>query len=253
MNNRLGRYLRLFLIFSLLTSMTGCFYWWRAYQTYQQMDEFDQYFAIHSEEDFVVDFKDPILYSDDFIQLAKLRPSREIKTTDGKVFRYIFRKIDAQGQIVEPEISFYFDLLFNQDDKISRWVFSPLFLQIAPAKFLELSFRSLGGADINTEAKQLKVDTSKVKKIDAPLPLKQTVLDHLGAPLSIEDQGDQEVYLYHFQLEAHDIEEGYEERALSELRLTFDKNTEEMIKMAGRFAGLKISINYRKYQQQKQV
>jgi hypothetical protein len=253
MKDRLGRYVRLFLIFSLLLSMTGCFYWWRAYQTYQQMDEFDQHFAIHADEDFVVDFKDPILYSNDFIQLAKLRPSREIKTANGKVFRYIFRKIDAQGRIVKPEVSFYFDLIFNQDDKISRWIFSPLFLQIAPAEFLELSFRSLGGADINTEAKQLKVDTSKVKKIDAPLPLKQAIVAHLGEPLSIKDKGDKEVYLYHFQLEAHDIEEGYEERALSELKLTFDKKTQEMIKMAGRFAGLKISINYRKYQKQRKV
>ncbi len=248
MKNRAGRLLRLILVFSLLMSMTGCFYWVRAYQTYLQMDEFDDYFAIHADKNFVVDFKDPILYSDDFVQLAKLRPSQEIMTKDGKIFRYIFRKIDAKGHVIKPEVSFYFDLIFNKDDRISHWVFSSLFLQIAPPAFLEMSFRSLGSADINTGDKQLKVDTSKVKKIAAPLPLKQTVVAHLGEPLSIEDQGDQEIYLYHFQLEAHDIEEGYEDRALSELKLTFDKKTHEMIKMAGRFAGLKISINYRKYQ-----
>jgi hypothetical protein len=31
------------------------------------------------------------------------------------------------------------------------------------------------------------------------------------------------------------------------VKLTFDKSSEELIRMAGRFAGLKISINYRKF------
>jgi len=43
------------------------------------------------------------------------------------------------------------------------------------------------------------------------------------------------------------LEEGYEDRALSEVKLTFDKKTQELIKMAGRFAGLKVSINYKKF------
>jgi len=58
------------------------------------------------------------------------------------------------------------------------------------------------------------------------------------------------VYLYHFRLDAKDIEEGYEDRALSEVRLMFDKTTSELIKMSGRFAGLKISINYRNFQEE---
>jgi len=150
MKNRAGRLLRLILVFSLLMSMTGCFYWVRAYQTYLQMDEFDENFSIHADKNFRVDFKDPILYSDDFVKLAKLRPSREIVTADGKIFRYIFRKIDTNGHVIKPEVSFYIDLIFNKDDRISRWIFSPLFLQIAPPAFLEMSFRSLGSADINT-------------------------------------------------------------------------------------------------------
>ena len=242
------RFLRMALIFSLLSTMTGCFYWWRAYQTYQQMDEFDKYFAITTDKGFTVHFKDPIMLSDDFVQLAKLRPSKEYDTPEGKVFHYLFRKIDSNGNIVKPEVSFYFDLTFNDEDRVKSWTFSPLFLQIAPPEFLEMSFRSLGAADINTEAKQLKVDTSKLKKTDAKLPLKSVVVKNLGEPLSIENREDSEVYLYHFRLEAYDIEEGYEDRALSRLKLTFDKKTQEMIKMSGRFAGLKISINYRNYQ-----
>ncbi len=238
------------LIFSLLSTMTGCFYWWRAYQTYRQMNDFDEHFSISVKDDFTVHFKDPILFSEDFVSLAKLRPSMEENTPYGKLWTYIFRKVDKQGHNVFPEIKFYFTLAFNREDRIIAWSFSPMFLQIAPAEFLELSFRSLGEAVINQGKKQIKVSADKINKINAALPLKSAVLEQLGEPLEIEDKNTRELYLYHFKLETPSIEEGYEDRALSVLKLTFDKATQEMIKMSGRFAGLKIAINYRKYQQQ---
>lgn len=252
MKKKLVRLLRLLLIFSLLSTMTGCFYWWRAYQTYLQMDEFDEHFAIIVQDNFTVFFKDPILLSEDFVNLAKLRPSAEESTHLGKLWKYRFRKVDKQGNILLPEIKFSFDLAFNQEDRVIAWSFSPLFLQIAPPEFLELSFRSLGSAEINQGKRQLKINTDHINKINAELPLKSAVLNHLGEPLEIEDENTQEVYLYHFELEAYDIVRGYEDRELSVVKLTFDKKTQEMIKMSGRFAGLKISINYRKYQRHRQ-
>ena len=72
------------------------------------------------------------------------------------------------------------------------------------------------------------------------------MLEQLGEPIKIKIKKTKEVYHYHFLLETHDIEEGYEDRALSIVKISFDKQTKEMIKMSGRFAGLKISIDYRK-------
>ncbi|GAW87056.1 hypothetical protein bplSymb_SCF05302P007 [Bathymodiolus platifrons methanotrophic gill symbiont] len=137
---------------------------------------------------------------------------------------------------------------FNQQQEVTALLFSRIFLQIAPPEFLELSIRSVGSGVIDKKNRQLKVDVDKVGKINAQLPLKATVLANLGEPFKIEDAEDQEVYLYYFMLEAHGIKKGYENRTLSAIRLTFDKVSQEMIKMSGRFAGLKISINYRKYQ-----
>ncbi len=252
MKKQMFRFLRLLLLGTLLSSLSGCFYWWRAYQTYLQMDEFDKHFAISVDDSFVVYFKDPILLSEDFVSLAKLKPSAVEVMQDGKLWKYRFRKVDERGRLLKPEVQFSFNLAFDRDDQISSWSFSPLFLQIAPPEFLELSFRSLGSAEINQEKRQLKVDTDKIGQIDAQLPLKSVVLDKLGEPLEVEDQPEQTVFTYHFELEAYDIEEGYEDRALSVVKLTFDKKTDELIKMSGRFAGLKISINYRKYQQPQQ-
>ncbi|QWF71868.1 hypothetical protein KEF85_05250 [Methylomonas paludis] len=250
MQTKLSRYSRLLFIFGLLSTMTGCLYWMRAYQTYLQMDEFDRYFAIYAAEDFTVHFKDPKLLSEDFVSLAKLHASSEQTIPDGKLWHYVFRKVDKDNRLIKPEISFYFDLRFNKYDKISDWTFSPLFLQIAPPEFLEASFRSLGGAEINEAKQQLKAKAEFAEKVSAELPKKAKVVKQLGEPLEITVEDKQEVYFYKFILETHDIEEGYEDRAISEVRLTFDKADNELVKMSGRFAGLKIAIDYRDFKEQ---
>lgn len=232
---------------ALAASLTGCIYWVRAYQTYLQMGEFDRYFTVVAADDFTLEFKKPIMYSQDFVSLARLYPSENDPTLEGRRFRYWFRKVDSRNQLIKPEIKFYSELTFNRDDRITAWSFSPLFLQIAPPEFLEVSLRSIGGAKIDKEKQQLRANTDLMEKISADLPKKSAVIAHLGAPLEVKVEEEHEVYIYHFLLETHNIEEGYEDRALSEVKLTFDTSTQELIKMAGRFAGLKVSINYRKF------
>lgn len=241
------RGLRLIGLLVLAVSLTGCIYWIRAYQTYLQMSEFDRYFSVVAADDFTLEFKKPIMYSQDFISLAKLYPSENDAIPEGRRFRYWFRKVDSRNQPVKPEIKFYSELTFNKEDRITSWSFSPLFLQIAPPKFLEVSLRSIGGAEIDKDKQQLRANTDLIEKISANLPRKPAVIAHLGAPLEVQVEKENEVYIYHFLLETHGIEEGYEDRALSEVKLTFDKSTQELVRMAGRFAGLKVSINYRKF------
>ena len=241
------RGLRLIGLLVLAVSLTGCIYWLRAYQTYLQMGEFDRYFSVVAADDFTLEFKKPIMYSQDFISLAKLYPSENDAIPEGRRFRYWFRKVDSRNQPVKPEIKFYSELTFNKEDRITSWSFSPLFLQIAPPKFLEVSLRSIGGAEIDKDKQQLRANTDLIEKISADLPRKPAVIAHLGAPLEVQVEKENEVYIYHFLLETHGIEEGYEDRALSEVKLTFDKSTQELVRMAGRFAGLKVSINYRKF------
>jgi hypothetical protein len=108
----------------------------------------------------------------------------------------------------------------------------------------------LGGAEINEGKKQLRAKAEFIDKISADLPKKSVVLQQLGEPLEIENEEKQEIYKYQFHLDAREVEEGYEDRTLSEVKLTFDKESTELVKMAGRFAGLKISINYRNFQEE---
>ena len=241
------RFFRVLCLLALSGSLSGCIYWIRAYQTYLQMSEFDRYFNTVTTDEFTLQFKEPIMFSKDFVSLSRLHASEDDLTLEGRRWRYWFRKVDANNKLIVPEIKFYSDLNFNKEGKIIAWSFSSLFLQIAPPKFLEVSLRSLGGAEIDTEKKQLRGNNKLIDKIAEDLPKKPAVLAQLGKPLEIKDEGEIEVYLYHFLLETHHIEKGYEDRALSEVKISFDKKTQELIRMSGRFAGLKVSINYRKF------
>ncbi len=241
------RSLRIVFLLALAGSLSGCMYWIRAYQVYLQMNDFDRHFSVVANDEFTLHFKDPILFSKDFVSLSKLYASQDDPTSEGRRWRYWFRKVDGNNKLIKPEVKFYSDLNFNKENRLIAWSFSSLFLAIAPAKFLEVSLRSIGGAEIDKEKQQLKANSALLEKITDDLPKKPAILAQLGEPFEIKDEPEQEVYVYRFLLETHHIEEGYEDRALNEVKITFDKKTQELVRMAGRFAGLKVSINYRKF------
>lgn len=244
----ISKFLRICALLALCASLPACTYWWRAYQVYLQMNQFDRYFSVDASDKFTLNFKEPILYSQDFVSLANLYPTEDNPTAEGRQTRYWFRKVDAEGHTIQPEIKFYSELDFNQEKRLTAWSFSALFLEIAPPQFLEVSLRSIGGADIDKEKRQLKADTDKVGKILAELPKKERVLAKLGKPLEIKQEDGQEIYIYHFLLDTPRIEPGYEDNVLNKVKLSFDKTTQELFKMAGNFAGLKVSIDYRDFQ-----
>jgi len=102
---------RLISVLIIALSLSGCMYWVRAYQTYLQMGEFDKHFSfsVTKEGDFTLHFKEPILLSEDFVSLSKLYTSEDTVTPDGgRRWRYWFRKLDANNQIIKPEIKILF-------------------------------------------------------------------------------------------------------------------------------------------------
>ncbi len=246
-NSHIRTFFKFLLIAVIACSLSGCIYWVRAYQTYLQMNEFDQHFYTKTTDKFTLHFNDPILVSDDFISLANLYPTEEKSNSDGKTWIYFFRKVDQKKQLIKPEVNFYSEINFNEEGKIINWSFSSLFLQIAPPQFLDASLRSIGSASIDTEKKQLRANTELLEKIQADLPKKDIVIDKLGSPLEMIDDQEFEVYRYQFLLDTPHIEEGYEDNALNEIKISFDKKTQKLSKMSGNFAGLKVSIDYRDF------
>ena len=246
-SSQLTPMIRKFFIIIFLCSLTGCMYWVRAYKTYVQMSNFDDHFYTVTSDKFTLHFKDPILFSDDFVSLANLYPTENNLSSEGRTWKYFFRKVDLNNQLIKPEINFYSEMNFNKENKITDWSFSSLFLKIAPPQFLEASLRSIGGASIDTEKKQLRANSELLEKIQTDLPQKDDVLMYLGAPLEIIDDSDIEIYSYRFLLDTPHIDKGYENNAINEIKISFDKKTHMLSKMSGNFAGLKVSIDYRDF------
>ena len=238
--------LRLIILIFFIFQLTGCVYW-RLYQTKVQMEEFDHNFSILVDNTFTLLFNYPILYSNDLLELAKLQPTQKIQLHHAEqAWKYIFRKVDIDNKVLKPEINFYWEMKFNRENRLVSWSLSSLFLKLAPTDFLEASLRSLASAEINTADKQIKSDLNTIDKISTPLPKRLDIKRHIGEPLSIEQRKTKLIYIYRFMLDSPDIETGYENRAISTVKIYFDKHSDELIKMSGRFAGLKIAIDYRK-------
>ena len=242
---RVARLLRVILLVNIAALLTGCVYW-RLYQTKQQLNDFENYFSVIIKDDFTWHFKHPLVYSDDFLYLSKFYPTVTKTWIQGYRWRYQFYKVDQNNQRVNPPVSYYFDLSFNNEQRLTDWSLSALFLNIAPADFLEASLRSIGKGDINQSKHQLKVDVASMQKTTAQLPLKSTIVEQLGKPLAITQKENLQVYSYHFLLDTPNIEAGYEDRALNTVDLYFDEN-DSLVKVKGRFVGIKLKIDYRKY------
>ncbi|MGR9072011.1 MAG: hypothetical protein ACU833_02985 [Gammaproteobacteria bacterium] len=213
-----------------------------------QMEDFDEKFAFVVDKDFTLLFHDPLIDSKDLLNLAKIQPTTKESLSGDKLWRYTFRKVDVDNHLIEPEVNFHWDLTFNDKNRLKAWTLSPKFIKMAPPLFLEIYLRSLADAEIDSLSNQVKVDTDSLGKIMADLPKRDEIQSTLGEPLKFYKKRNQKTWVdvYRFLLDSPKIEEGYESRAITTVKLSFDEKTNELVSMSGRYAGLKIKINYRK-------
>ena len=119
MTSPIHRSLRFICLVLVVCSLSACVYWMRAYQVYLQMSEFDRYFDVVVGEDFSLQFKKPVMLSEDFVSLSRLHASEETTLPDGKKWRYWFRKVNGYKKPVTPEVKFYSELIFNKENKLT--------------------------------------------------------------------------------------------------------------------------------------
>ena len=229
----------------IVALLSGCV-WLRLLDTQRQISEFDQHFYVESGEHFILHFLHPKLYSDDFVTLSGVKPSHVAPLSEGQRWRLNFRKIDAQRNTSAAK-DLAFDLTFNPANLLVRWDFPPEFLAIAPAEFLEASLRSLGKAKINEGKQQLSADASTLPTLNNALPEVSHVTKTLGEPLEVENRPDGQLYVYRYLLDGVAVDEAHEKNREAVAKLLFDPVTHRLLKMSGRFAGLKISIDYRRF------
>ena len=151
--------------------------------------------------------------------------------------------------MIKPSVELGISLTFNENDLLTSITFSPIFLAMVPADFVEASLRSLGSAAINRFKRQIRADVIKVSKLNAPIPTKTDIEAVLGIPLQTIPRENAERLLYRFKLKTTKVEEGYEDHQFAPVKLDFDPKTQKLLRMSGRFAGLKLAVDYRKFRE----
>lgn len=238
---------KLFLIITVLALLPSCVYL-RLLEVKRQLSDFDEYFATKETDSFTLQFKKPVLFREDLDFLTKLQPSQTKDIANGKRTVYILEKVDQEGNVTDPQVDLQFTLDFDNNDRLIRWIYSPLFLSMVPAEFLEISLRSLGNSKVIQSKRQLRADLSQIHGLSTTLPVRQDIESVLGSPLQVIDGEDNQRLLYRFRLVTNKVEEGYEERQFTLVKLDFSPITNKLVKTSGRFIGLKISVDYRKFQ-----
>lgn len=232
---------------SLLLLLTGCVYL-RLLEVKNQLQDFARNFRVKVTNQLVVQFVHPVLLSDDFLYLTELEPTRIEKRPRGHYWVVDFHKLDGSGHVENPRKTLTFTMEFNHDNKLTHFGFSPLFLAIAPPEFLEASLRSMGKGSVDTGHRQLRVDPQDLPKIRAQLPTHQSIIATFGQPL-METREPQELHaFYRFLADTRPIGGNTGKNRLAEVRVSFDPASGELIRMMGKFVGLKLRINYRSLQ-----
>ena len=230
----------------LAVGLSGCV-WLRLLEIKYQLADFDAHMRVQvANQHFILNLLHPVLFSEDFRYLTKLHPSRIEALPQGYRWFLDFR-VDPVSSKRKTAGAIAFALTFTPDDQLAAFDFSPLFLEMAPPAFLEASIRALGSGKIDQGKKQLKVDPEDLPRLSAKLPSRSRIVEVMGPPAEEFRDRDLNVLRYRLKAEALPVEPEYENRRLAEVKLSFDPSTDELVRLAGRFAGLKLAIDYRKF------
>lgn len=240
-----------FFLFFLALGLVGCV-WLRLLEVKNQLADFDSHVRVEvADRHFILHLLHPVVTREDFIYLTKLRPSRSEALPQGRRDFLDFR-IDPAATKRQAAKTISFALGYTPDQKLMAFDFSPLFLEMAPPAFLEASIRALGSGKVDQGRKQLKVDPEQLPKLAAQLPHRQDILNVMGPPAEDFPHEGLRILLYRFKAEAEPVEPEYEKRREAEAKLFFDPVTDELVRLSGKFAGLKLAIDYRKFAQPKE-
>jgi hypothetical protein len=232
---------KFFVIVLLAISLSACV-WLRLWELKTQLAKFDENFATEVSDHFTLVFKNPVLLNNDFVELAKLQPTSKESTETGSRWIQAFHKIDAQGK-PQPGVDFYFTLDFNEENYLTRWDFSKIFMTMVPAQFFEASIRSLAKGKVDEAKHRFKVDPKDWAKISVKPPTLSEITAALGEPLEKTQEDGKKLYIYRFLVDSPQIEKAYEDRRITDVKLYFDPKSDELVKMGGKFIGLRIRIN----------
>lgn len=239
--DRLFRRCSAFVLLLLLTlGMQGCV-WLRLLEVKNQLTEFDQHFRVDTQQGFQLRFLEPVLYGSDLTGLARMDPTHKSNHPAGQEWEFYFAKEPILDDPQPQDLQLYCTI--NPAEKVQALRLAPIFLQLAPARFLEHSIRSLASANVDARKRHLHADTKTLAQAELKPPTYDHLLSKLGTPHFDKFQGEKWIVSYYYRLQSNTAIQ--EEKTQAEVHLFFDQETRRLNRFRAQFARLKLSVNYR--------
>jgi uncharacterized protein YndB with AHSA1/START domain len=237
---------QLFLAGLLLLTVSGCVYL-RLLNIKNQLADFDTHFKIELKDGLTVHHLSPVLYNKDVLYLTKVIPSRVVEKEEGYTWTFEFEKLNQDNVTVETGKEIRFDMAFNRGNRINTFVFHEMFLQIVPPEFIEYSLRALGNAHVDKRERKVDADTSvwSGKMLEAPVVV--AIRENLGVPISEVKDETALTLTYRYRLIVPEDTKVKEGNRFADVILIFEPESGKLNRLFVHFAGMKLSVNYKKY------
>lgn len=205
-----------------------------------QLTDFETNFDLNDERGLALVFKNPVLLSDDVIWLMKGSPVSVKPEQDGQLWTYVFQKQHTVSQ--EEGNSYDIPILMvMQDDKLTEITFPKRFLKNLSIPLLKKMLASMGNADISKLSKS--ASSQYTGKDSSEIPTSDNVIETLGIPYEVEDQGDNSKLSYLYYLEDA---QGNATKDNLNFELWFVAGNEDKVlkRAGGKIRGIKLSMDF---------
>jgi hypothetical protein len=230
-----------FLLFLLITSLSGCVYL-RLLEIKRQLADFERHFSLEYRDALVVVSREPVLLKEDILYLARNRPSRAEEGPRHSMWQYYFVK---QYPPRQEEEGGGFDVpvrLFFDKDKLYMGALPARYFKLMPRAFIIEALSAIGRAQVNPITRYAEGRfTMKIKKWGDPLPRRQDFLKLMGRPYSIDNTDEDTTLSFLYSLQRGGPDPSPPSAAWA--RLTFSRGAEELSKIEAKFAGMRLVLS----------
>jgi hypothetical protein len=128
-------------------SLSGCVYL-RLNTVRKQLENFDQFVTVGGEPDLALNFKHPVLWSEDMVFLFKQPPTEQREAGSVMTWLWVLEKKPGPTAKDAPAIRFTFTTVFTSN-KLSQLVIPHEVLRVVPREAVVGMFKAMGHAQVN--------------------------------------------------------------------------------------------------------
>jgi hypothetical protein len=207
--------------------LSGCVYL-RLLQLKHQLADFDRYFRLRTTEGLRLDYLKPVLLASD-IRWMGFAPATVRKVGSAEQWHLRWVKALPPRVTEEGHFEIAFDLMFT-DGKLSGLSIGEHYFKLLPKELVVAGLQSLGHANVDEKNRSVKSAVAvSLQQSGSSWPTRHSVLQLLGTPT--EEHIDDKRITLRYRCPSADPEHRGKE---FDLWLTFDRQTELLIKTEGR-------------------